>query len=135
MQNNNFYTDQNQCEMCQRRLPPKYNRKICPSCLEYMLFQHVKEFIRSGDFNEYQVAQKFNIPLSTVRKWIREGRIQYKESPQAKMTMHCQVCGEPLAFGSICSKCLKDHNVSGSLKAIFGKDSGNMHHLFIENDN
>ena len=121
-----------QCEMCQHRLPPKYKKKICPSCLEYLLFQQVKEFIRSGDFNEYQVAHKFNIPLSTVRKWIREGRIQYKEAVPGKMTMHCQMCGAQVAFGSMCSKCLKELNVSGGLSVLKEIDSGNMRHLLID---
>ena len=39
------------------------------------------------------VADHFGIPVAKVRRWIREGRIQYKEGEHIT-PIHCQVCGK-----------------------------------------
>lgn len=119
------------CEICHRNLPLNYKEATCPACSEYALFQLVKEYIRSEDVNEYQVADRFQIPLSVVRKWIREGRIQYKETTKGKVRMHCQLCGAQITFGSICPKCLKEQNTSGTVIKPYATDPGNMRHLQV----
>ena len=131
MQNKYLFQSGKYCEICHRDLPLNYKETACPACSEYVLFQQVKEYIRASDVNEYQVADRFHIPLSLVRKWIREGRVQYKETTKNKVTMHCQLCGAQVAFGSICPKCLKEQNTSGSLTGTNTTDSGNMRHLQI----
>ena len=67
------------CEECKRPLPLTYKENLCPSCIEQKLFREVKEYIRENDVNEYDVAQHFHIPHMQVKKWIREGRIEYKD--------------------------------------------------------
>jgi len=121
------------CEICNRNLPLNYKDAVCPACSEYLLFQQVKEYIRASDVNEYQVADRFQIPLQLVRKWIREGKIQYKEISKEKVTMHCRICGVQVSFGSICPKCLKEQNTSGVLLGNYATDSGNMRHLQVTN--
>lgn len=120
------------CDICHKDLPPAYSGTTCPACTEHLLFQEVKEYIRSTDVNEYQVADRFQIPLPLVRSWIREGRIQYKEHVEDKVRMHCQICGVQIAFGNVCPKCLKTQNTSGASFKSFNADEGNMRHLQFE---
>lgn len=96
-----------ECDICGRILPKRYDKSICPSCEENALFSQVKDYIRSNDVNEYQVANHFHIPLRQVKAWIREGRIEYKDGSNDRIMSHCQKCGAPISFGSLCPKCLK----------------------------
>ena len=110
-----FVNDIKVCKECHRDLKPDYTEEICPACKERLLFSRVKDYIRENDVNEFQVAQHFEIPLFKVKEWIREGRIQYKElqTPTVE-SLHCKECGEPISFGSLCSKCLRKSNISGN---------------------
>ena len=129
MPKNYLQSETKYCESCNKALPPTYEGALCPSCAEYALFQTAKDFIRSGDYNEYDVSQFLNIPIQQVRKWIREGRIQYKEDSLNNITIQCQICGVPITFGTMCPKCLKAQNVSGSSSIYPAFDVGNMRHL------
>lgn len=133
MQTKYLFQSYKYCEICHRNLPLNYKETACPACAEYALFQKVKEYIRASDVNEYQVADHFKVPLQLVRKWIREGRIQYKETTKGKVTMHCQLCGAQIAFGNICPKCHKEQNISGGIMQKRTTDPGNMRHLQISN--
>lgn len=117
------------CKNCLRPLPHSYKDEYCPTCKEQELFHRVKDFIRANDVNEYQVAIEFNIPVSKVKEWIREGRIEYKKSPSPQLTMHCQICGAPLSFGTLCQKCLKQRHQTGTVVTPHKSASGNMRHL------
>lgn len=106
-----------QCELCSRTLAPDYENTMCPQCLEQELFSKVKEFIRTYDVTEYDVAEKFQIPVRKVKEWIKEGRIEYKEDKTARKkfdTMRCTKCGELISFGSVCSKCIRKASKSGT---------------------
>ena len=97
------------CENCKRPLPHDYKENLCPRCLDLALFHEVKEFIRTHDVNEYEVAEHFKIPLRQVKSWIKDGRIEYKQSESASTIagLHCQRCGAPVTFGTLCPKCLR----------------------------
>ena len=86
------------CENCKRPLPHDYKENLCPRCLDLALFREVKEFIRTHDVNEYEVAEHFKIPLRQVKSWIKDGRIEYKQSESASTIagLHCQRCGAPV---------------------------------------
>ena len=89
------------CKQCGRRLHPEYNKDICPACMEMNLFNEVKDYIRKNDVNESQVADHFGISNAKVRAWIREGRIQYKNTDGKTVSqVYCQICGKPLDFGT-----------------------------------
>ncbi len=135
MPKNYLFQETKYCQSCNKTLPPNHTDSLCPSCAEIALFQVAKDFIRSGDYNEYDVSQFLNIPIQQIRRWIREGRIQYKEDSLNNITMHCQVCGAQITFGTMCPKCLKAQNVSGSSSIYPAFDSGNMRHLKITNLN
>lgn len=102
------------CEYCGGILPRNSNSDYCKTCQEILLFHEVKEFIRANDVNEYQVAEFFGLPLRVVKGWIKEGRIEYKETPNGEKTLNnklvCEACGAPVTFGTLCSKCLKLFN-------------------------
>lgn len=104
-----------ECKDCHRALPEDYEDELCPRCKDRELFSRVKEYIRSNDVTEFMVAEEFNIPLSKVKGWIREGRIEYKELNIPKIeSVHCTKCGAPIRFGSLCSQCQKKSNMAGA---------------------
>ena len=96
-----------ECKQCGRYLDILFEDDICPICQEINLFSEVKDYIRSNDVKEMDVAEHFNIPVSKVRKWIREGRIQYKSDMPGVNKVHCQICGKAIDFGSVCPECHK----------------------------
>ena len=100
------YQEDFRCKRCGRLLPDIYGEDLCPSCQEAELFSEVKDFIRENDVREMDVAEHFDIPVSKVRKWIREGRIQYKgEAGKSVSGVHCQICGKLIEFGTLCPEC------------------------------
>ncbi|MCM1106022.1 MAG: FeoC-like transcriptional regulator [Blautia sp.] len=123
------------CSYCGRPLSKHYEADLCPRCLEAQLFRDVKEYIRSNYVNEYEVAQHFKIPLKQVKEWIREGRIEYRtEDPALNVaSLHCQNCGAPISFGTLCPKCLKSMNSGKGYS--FRKQSGEDSRMrFLDND-
>lgn len=96
------------CKMCKRMLPVSYKGEYCGDCEDLLLFDRVRDFVRSHEVNEYQLAEYFDIPLRQVKQWIREGRMEYKERSQKNlMHSYCVHCGARVDFGSLCPKCLK----------------------------
>lgn len=102
-----FFENTKYCSFCHRPLPMDYEKDMCPVCEENELFSRVKDFIRSKDVTEYDVAEEFQIPLRKVKNWIKEGRIEYKEVKHTIQKMKCIICGEPIQYGSYCQKCYK----------------------------
>lgn len=107
------------CQYCGTTMPVTVKYPYCDSCREIILFQKVKDFIRENDVNEFQVATQFGLPLRTVKGWIKEGRIEYKETAAGAKALNnklkCERCGAPVTFGTVCPKCLKamNNNVKG----------------------
>lgn len=97
-----------ECKQCGRYLNNLYKEELCPACIEMNLFAEVKEYIRSNVVKESDVAEHFGIPISKVRSWIKDGRIQYKmEDGKTTSSVYCQICGKTIEFGTICSDCRK----------------------------
>lgn len=85
-----------------------YKDDICPVCKEAELFSTVKEYIRTNDVNEHQVAEHFQISVRLVKKWIKEGRIDYKINKKTEKQLLCCIdCGCVMKnTGTIlCPKC------------------------------
>lgn len=122
------------CPICNITLPENYEDELCPMCQENQLFNEVKEYIRSKDVNEYQVAEHFDIPRSKVKKWIKEGRIEYKEKEQRLVSVHCSKCGEPIAFGNLCQKCYREQFQAKSGYALGNDSSDDSRMRFLEDD-
>ena len=124
-----------ECEYCKRPLPIHYEKTLCPNCLDAQLFHEVKEFIRSNNVNEYEVAEHFGIPIKQVKAWIREGRIEYRTSESgSSISMHCQRCGAPVSFGTLCPKCLKLLNGSKGV-SMQKLNSGDNKMRYLDNEN
>ncbi len=105
------YKEPKTCTQCGKYLDERYPASICPVCEEMNLFSAVKEYIRENDVRETDVAEKFGIPVSKVRGWIRDGRIQYKGIGANKISgVNCQICGKVIDFGTLCPEC---HRVQG----------------------
>ena len=86
---------------------------------EEELFQEVKGYIRENVVNEFQVAEHFQIPVKLVKKWIKEERIQYVYTDEAKIkNTRCAICSKPVLFGTICRDCQKKLRMSGTFLQV-----------------
>lgn len=132
----NLFNNFKACENCKRPLPNSYIEALCPHCKESQLFFDVKDFIRNNDVNEYQVADHFDIPLKQVKGWIREGRIEYKEKGASNTIagLHCQRCGAPVSFGSLCPKCLKVLNGNKGYKTNLPSSDDNSKMRYLDQE-
>ena len=108
------------CKQCGRRLHPKYNKDICPACMEMNLFNEVKDYIRKNDVNESQVADHFGISNAKVRAWIREGRIQYKNTDGKTVSqVYCQICGKAVRFREFMFRMSSFAGIGSCCKALW----------------
>lgn len=110
MEHTSLFDNMKFCAICRGSLPLDYEDELCPMCKENQLFSQVKDYIRSKDVTEYQVAEHFDIPRSLVKRWIMEGRIEYKEDKERLDTLHCSKCGVAITFGHLCQKCYRELN-------------------------
>lgn len=118
------------CKQCGRFLLDEYKEEICPDCQELNLFSEVKDYIRENDVRESDVAEHFGLPVTKVRRWIREGRIQYKGVQNGLYGgVHCQLCGKPIDFGTICPDCHRAHNIKGVATVEKAEDKSVMRFL------
>ena len=123
------------CTMCGRALPINYEKDYCPACEDDVLFREIREYIRTHDVTEFELAEVFHIPQSKVRKWIKEGRIEYVTGENKMMNTRCQRCGVPVSFGTLCPNCL--HIMNGGkevsyISATKKSDSNRMRYLSNE---
>lgn len=131
MEHKKLFDEYKYCEICNVPMPLTYENSVCPGCVEEKLFRDVKEYIRSNDVTEYDVAYEFHIPIRKVKKWIQEGRIEYKEDITQKniMHVHCKVCGKPISFGTICSNCLKQSASSNQVLVSSKQETENRNRI------
>lgn len=112
--NTSLFNNSKFCETCHKPLPDAYPEIKCPFCIEQELFAKVKDYIRSNDVTEFDVAEHFQLPLYKIKSWIKQGRIEYKSVDGIIPThLFCQQCGESIAFGSLCAKCQRKATLSG----------------------
>lgn len=115
MKRNGEFTNYKSCTVCCKPLPLSYEKECCPNCEDEALFKKVREYIRSHSVTEFELAEVFGIHQSKIRKWIKDGRIEYVNDDKKMMTTHCSRCGVPITFGSLCANCM--HIMNGS-KAV-----------------
>jgi len=75
-----LFSNMNLCRVCGKVLPDNYTEDICPNCKENELFSKVRDYIRSNNVTERDVAAHFDLPLQKVKDWIKDGRIEYKSN-------------------------------------------------------
>lgn len=112
------YSNYKSCSMCGRLMPIDYEKDFCPACEDDVLFKEVREYIRSHDVTEFELAEIFHISQSKVRKWIKEGRIEYVTTENKMVNTRCQRCGVPITFGTLCSDCMRVMNGSKEVSFI-----------------
>ncbi len=120
------------CTMCGRALPINYEKDYCPACEDDVLFREIREYIRTHDVTEFELAEIFHIPQSKVRKWIKEGRIEYVTGENKMMNTRCQRCGVPVSFGTLCPNCMRVMNGGKEVSytsAAKKSDRSRMHYL------
>ena len=98
------------CAVCRRTLPDTYEGELCPACQENQLFSEV------------------------VKKWIAEGRIEYKEEEEKIANLHCSMCGETITFGTLCQKCYREKYHTRSVYATLQEAAENSKMRFLEKD-
>lgn len=129
MEHQGLFNNYKYCAVCKKPLPLSFEEDLCPGCKENMFFNEVKEYIRTNDVTEYDVADHFQIPLQRVKRWIREGRIEYKDKRlNAIYSIHCEKCGVPIAFGTLCAKCAKQSGMS-AFAPVSASDNGQFRFL------
>lgn len=129
------YSRYKSCSMCGRQLPIDYEKDYCPACEDDVLFKEVREYIRTHEVTEFELAEIFNISQNKVRRWIKEGRIEYVTGENKMMNTRCQRCGIPVSFGTLCPDCMRVMNGSKEVSYIsFGskKDRNRMRFLSKE---
>lgn len=114
------------CSKCGRILNKDYPKNLCLICEEIELFNQVKDYIRSNNVTERQVAAHFDIPLKKVKDWIREGRIEYvasdKHSASTFNLIKCMNCGCAITSGIICPECERKIQMKGFSTNIKNQD-------------
>ncbi|MDD6038507.1 MAG: hypothetical protein PUD20_06905 [bacterium] len=118
------YSNYKQCVMCGRYLPLDYTLDYCQACEDDVLFKEVREYIRSHDVSEYELAEVFDIPQAKVRKWIQEGRIEYANADNKIIGTVCARCGKPVSFGTYCTSCMRIMNGGQERRYISYGESG-----------
>lgn len=66
------------CSCCKKAMPRSQQGDLCPECEDRRLYSQVKEFILHNNVTEMEVAEHFNLPLQKVKRWIRDGYIEYR---------------------------------------------------------
>lgn len=103
------------CTRCKRIMSLHYAEDMCPACINQALFEKVRDYVWGNEVTEHQLAEKFNIPLSTIHEWIKDGRLEYKDGKKKQFTgLFCQKCGASITFGTICTECKRSMNISGT---------------------
>lgn len=119
-----FFDRCKRCSRCGRPLPNDYRFDTCSACEEADLFDEVRDYIRSHDVNEIQVAEHFQISRRKIHAWIREGRIQYKTDDKSMMLNSCRSCGKQIPFGEYCKDCMRKGGGQIHLRQPNGSDGG-----------
>lgn len=116
------------CTVCSRPLPADYEKDFCPDCEEEALFKEIREYIRSHRVTEFELAEVFGISQSKVRKWIKEGRIEYVTEENKVTSTQCARCGVQITFGTLCTECMRALNSSKDVGFIAPRGNKNDEH-------
>ena len=67
------------CSKCGKALPSSWIGDMCQECHDDSIYKEVRKYVEENDVGEYEVAEKFDIPVSTVRRWVKLGYMDYKK--------------------------------------------------------
>lgn len=107
------------CSWCHCPLPSDAESDYCQACEKSAEFRKVREYVRENIVNEFELANAFGIPLRQVKKWIREGRLEYREVQNVITSLTCEKCGKHIQFGNFCPECNHQmHGIQGGFQAL-----------------
>lgn len=98
------------CIKCGRAFLWTGGRKVCPQCLEEEErdFEKVYNYLRDHPRATIkEIVEATEVDEDEILEFIRQGRIQLKFTDVAGK-LRCKRCGEPIASGEYCPKCLKE---------------------------
>lgn len=72
MEEKTLFHNARYCKDCGTILLDSYTRDLCSNCEAQRIFDEVRDYIRSQDVNEYDVAKHFDIPVGMVRSGSRK---------------------------------------------------------------
>ncbi|UOF91419.1 hypothetical protein LSG31_03965 [Fodinisporobacter ferrooxydans] len=96
------------CPLC-GKLFNKALRDVCPDCIraEDEAFHTVRDYLREHkNAKPYEVSEATEVPLGTIYKFVREGRLIAYHYPG--LHYECERCGAPITKGKICDDCMKN---------------------------
>jgi flagellar operon protein (TIGR03826 family) len=93
------------CRNC-GRLFNQVARDICPLCIreEEEQFLRVRDYLKENRYaSTYEVSEATEVPLDTIIRFIREGRLTIVDTPN--LTYPCERCHKLISKGRFCPKC------------------------------
>ena len=106
------------CRRCGRLFNYLSGDDTCPVCRnkEEDVFKSVKDYLyehKGAGF--YEVKDALGIEGDLLRKWLREGRIEFAHGTDSGIV--CERCGQPIPSGKYCEKCKAE--MAGDLKSVY----------------
>lgn len=101
-------------------------QRLCPSCFEEeeALFQQVDKYLREHPgANLEAVAEGTNIAKEIILDFIRRGRLV---ALKAEGLLRCEICGQPIDQGRICSDCAGELKRGLTKKAPLERTDGSL---------
>ena len=117
-----------QCKSCKKLFQYFGGEQICLVCKkkEDEMFDVVKEYLRKHKTNIQILSEKTGVPVSTIYKFIKQGRLIIQED--VPIFVQCECCGKDIKFGKMCAACERKKNVQieklkQSIQKQYVKDS------------
>jgi flagellar operon protein (TIGR03826 family) len=95
------------CKKCNRIFSYLAGAPICPECQkeEEKIFDEVSMYVRDhSGVPMTVVAKELDVPYDKIMKYVRDGRLQIKESGGAVLN-RCERCGKEIPSGRYCQSC------------------------------
>ncbi len=67
------------CKECGRPIASSVIGDLCQNCKDDAIYKEVRKYVEENDVGEYEVADKFDIPVESVRRWVKMGYMDYKK--------------------------------------------------------
>ncbi len=93
------------CEKC-GKVFSSLSSRLCEECREEeeaMLKRAKEELYRHPGLGIMDLVSRLDIPVETVEKFVREGRLILRSGEQVRLS--CEMCGKEITAGKRCSAC------------------------------
>ena len=98
--------DVRNCLRCKKIFHYVTGDQLCMPCKEQLeeMFQIVKKFIEENPgANINVVAEKCEVSIKQIRKWVREERLSFTDD--SLVGLECERCGKMVHSGRFCNEC------------------------------